>query len=174
MIKSFDISRLSESNKYINDILFMVEKLTKKVFTLDEYKKRFKGSRVLLYIINNEAVSMFRYFKYKYNSESIDNKSYIKHTKIPYDAIYDNEGKVPSFFRISSVYTKENHRKRGYAFELFSHLLSKFKKKSFCLDVEQKNINAQSLYHKLGFISIGEFDYNKDNKALEMIKHNYR
>jgi len=171
MIKSFNISQLSKSNKYINDILFLMSKLNNKDFTLDAYKKRFKGSNLLLYIVNDEAVAMIRYFKYKYDSESIGDKLYIKHTKIPFDAIYDSEGKVPSFIRISSVYTKENHRKHGYAFSLISHLLSKFKNKSFCLDVEQKNINAQSLYHKLGFITIGEFDYNEKNKASEMNKH---
>ena len=75
---------------------------------------------------------------------------------------------------IVDVFTKEEYRRKGYSYKLFSYLINKYKDVKFMLEVRSRNVSAIKLYLKLGFVVIYvRKKYYNDDDALIMEKRNF-
>ena len=75
---------------------------------------------------------------------------------------------------IVDVFTKEEYRRKGYSYKLFSYLINKYKDVKFMLEVRSRNVSAINLYLKLGFVVIYvRKKYYNDDDALIMEKRNF-
>ena len=70
---------------------------------------------------------------------------------------------------ITKVETKEEHRRKGYAYKLIEYILENTNASKIMLEVNEENTGAISLYEKLGFKKISERkNYYKEKTALIM------
>jgi ribosomal protein S18 acetylase RimI-like enzyme len=154
MYKSYKIENIPW-NPYKDQFITLLERHRGHKTDMSKFIKEHPGAKISFYIVNDELVSMLRYFKLSNSSGNVRNRIEVA-TGL----------NVEAYYYINMVHTKSEQRGKGYASKLFDA----FKLKSpLVLEVESDNEPAIRLYKSKGFEIVSEYkgDYIMVRKASQ-------